>query len=468
MPEIAARAHVEILPSLIGRCWPRPALDPRCRRHRGDGRSGTDRRRDGRAARRQGAGARGGQAAGCGQSPRRPRAVAAARRSRSGISLSAAARLGRPLPAARGRGRRRLSAARDDHRRRRRRSVRQGRQTARPFLSGRPGDRGAGDAMAIPVRSRCPARWSDRASRISHSPASKARSSAPWLRASSPEQTSPRASSRRWSIAWSTAPGSRLEDTMRRRWSSPAASRPTSRSAPRWQASRSDEGRRFSVPPAWLCTDNAAMIAWAGAERFAAGLIDAPRCAGARALAARSRTPRRCAARGSRHEARASSAAAPGAPRSRRLLRRAVARPCCGRSSPKSSQRSTGAKIRSSCRACTLNPAIRATGDLAELDGCDAWLVVTPAQHMRAVLGRAGCGKPLILCSKGIEESAGSCSTRSRARPARRRRWRCCPARPLRTKSPGAADRGHPGVRGLRRSAEQLRDRIGSRPSGFT
>jgi N6-L-threonylcarbamoyladenine synthase len=33
-------------------------------------------------------------------------------------------------------------------------------------------------------------------------------------------------------------------------------------------------GRRFSVPPAWLCTDNGAMIAWAGAERFAAGLVD--------------------------------------------------------------------------------------------------------------------------------------------------------------------------------------------------
>ena len=33
-------------------------------------------------------------------------------------------------------------------------------------------------------------------------------------------------------------------------------------------------GRRFSVPPASLCTDNAAMIAWAGVERYAAGLTD--------------------------------------------------------------------------------------------------------------------------------------------------------------------------------------------------
>ncbi len=33
-------------------------------------------------------------------------------------------------------------------------------------------------------------------------------------------------------------------------------------------------GLAFVAPPLWLCTDNGAMIAWAGAERFAAGLTD--------------------------------------------------------------------------------------------------------------------------------------------------------------------------------------------------
>ena len=54
-----------------------------------------------------------------------------------------------------------------------------------------------------------------------------------------------------------------------------------------------------------------------------------------------------------------------------------------------------------------LSPTIHATGRLADLDDCDALLVVVPAQHVGAVLGQIDCGTtPLVLCAKGIE--AGS------------------------------------------------------------
>ena len=55
-----------------------------------------------------------------------------------------------------------------------------------------------------------------------------------------------------------------------------------------------------------------------------------------------------------------------------------------------------------------LATGVRATEDLAALEGCDALLVVTPAQHMRAVLSALPQGEaPLLLCAKGIEERSG-------------------------------------------------------------
>lgn len=63
-------------------------------------------------------------------------------------------------------------------------------------------------------------------------------------------------------------------------------------------------------------------------------------------------------------------------------------------------------------KGCKLDPAIRATGSFSDLQQCDAWLVVTPAQHMRAVLKRMPCpNMPLVLCSKGIEEGSGKLLT---------------------------------------------------------
>ena len=55
-----------------------------------------------------------------------------------------------------------------------------------------------------------------------------------------------------------------------------------------------------------------------------------------------------------------------------------------------------------------LSPSLRATAELGALEGCDALLVVTPAQHTRSVLSKLdAAGKPLVLCSKGIEDSTG-------------------------------------------------------------
>ncbi|MGE0179931.1 MAG: NAD(P)H-dependent glycerol-3-phosphate dehydrogenase [Sphingomonas sp.] len=59
-----------------------------------------------------------------------------------------------------------------------------------------------------------------------------------------------------------------------------------------------------------------------------------------------------------------------------------------------------------------LRPSLRATGDLGDLGDREALLVVTPAQHLRAVLSRLpATDRPLVLCSKGIEEGSGKLMT---------------------------------------------------------
>jgi len=55
-----------------------------------------------------------------------------------------------------------------------------------------------------------------------------------------------------------------------------------------------------------------------------------------------------------------------------------------------------------------LAPSIRATGDLTRAASCDALLLVTPAQHLAAILGKIpSLPRDLILCSKGIENGTG-------------------------------------------------------------
>ena len=51
-----------------------------------------------------------------------------------------------------------------------------------------------------------------------------------------------------------------------------------------------------------------------------------------------------------------------------------------------------------------LSPNIHAVSDLADMTACDALLVVTPAQHMRAILAQMPAfSGTLILCCKGME-----------------------------------------------------------------
>ncbi len=62
-----------------------------------------------------------------------------------------------------------------------------------------------------------------------------------------------------------------------------------------------------------------------------------------------------------------------------------------------------------------LDPAIRATAELAEAAACDALLLVTPAQALRGIAGQLAPhlapARPLVVCSKGIERGSGQLMT---------------------------------------------------------
>jgi glycerol-3-phosphate dehydrogenase (NAD(P)+) len=58
--------------------------------------------------------------------------------------------------------------------------------------------------------------------------------------------------------------------------------------------------------------------------------------------------------------------------------------------------------------AARLAETIRATGDVTEASACDILLLVTPAQHLAAVMaGLPSFPRDLVLCAKGIEAGSG-------------------------------------------------------------
>ena len=184
-----------------------------------------------------------------------------------------------------GRGRRRLHALGHHHRRRARRSLRQGRQAPRPRLSRRPGGREPRPRGAIRHASPFPARCCTKSGSISPFPASRPPCALPPKRprrsatrdvadicasfqAAVTDIVEARTPRRRWPASARACP------TIRHSWSSPAASPPTGPSAPRCNGPQTPAGARLVIPPPKLCTDNGAMVAWAGAERFALGAVD--------------------------------------------------------------------------------------------------------------------------------------------------------------------------------------------------
>ncbi len=208
-------------------------------------------------------------------------------------------------------------------------------------------------------------------------------------------------------------------------------------------------GTRLAVPPPELCTDNGAMIAWAGAERLALGRKDSLEFAPARPLAAGGDRPGRRGAAG--------LMASPDPHRRRDRCRRLGhgARQCRG--AGRADGVPVGAQSRSRRRdahaaaatmlhlpGVTLAATVRPTIDLGEAAACrgcpaggaGAGAAATPRRCWRPICAAARRSSPAPRASSAARIAVHDAG--DRGRPARRRYPPCSPAPASRRTSPPA------------------------------
>ena len=256
------------------------------------------------------------------------------------------------------------------------------------------------------------------------------------------------ASRRRSSTWWSTARGSALARCSAQTAGHPsalvvaggvAANQPIRTRLQRFAAK---SGLQLVAPPLALCTDNGAMIAWAGLERLRLGLVD-DMTAPARARWPLDQTRDEA---GAKAMPSASPAPAPGAPRLPIRRRRGRQR---GRALAADAARAEAmARERVNARflpGLALDPRVRPTAALQDLAAADSVLLVTPAQTTRAVVRELApvlsAATPLVLCAKGIERGTNRFLCRSCAKSGPARPSPCFRGRASRPTSPAACRR---------------------------
>ena len=236
-------------------------------------------------------------------------------------------------------------------------------------------------------------------------------------------------------------------------WSPPAGSPPTGGCAQRSPALAEAAGLDFVAPPPELCTDNGAMIAWAGLERLRLGLtdrLDAPVRPRWPLDKRRARRPTPPAARqgGSRVKRLAVIGGGAWGTALAEVAARAGARRVLWARDPAvvAADQRRRTKIRSICRASrsTRRSSRPPTWQRRSADA-EAALIVVPAQFLRGVLAAAGAALAHRACR--------CCSA-----PRASRRNRC------KTMSEVAAETGAR-LAARRAVGPELRGRGGARPA---